>query len=252
MTAAAISAYAPMAKQRGRGRPPGSGKHQTAAGAGYNSFENNPSISVRPPTNLSRSSSSSSYAAILCNPNVGKSKNKQGRKSKYSSSSSTKSPRFWEGNFDDEEDEEDDDQEGDYDDDEDEEEGEDGRDMDVEDGIGSSSSSTNSGAGTSNGEYVDEDNGSAMEQTGNKRNEDDEDGTAQDEQEQEALEEIIELGAVGIRSALSIINHIGAGNRVWDVNERDLLAQLRYWAPIQDLDTALSALHEQKELLIKR
>lgn len=77
------------------------------------------------------------------------------------------------------------------------------------------------------------------------------------EEEEEVVEEVFELGAVGIRAALQVIARASTvSGKVeggpWTEPELDLLDQLRVWGPVCDLEKAFAALQEQKELLVKR
>jgi len=76
-------------------------------------------------------------------------------------------------------------------------------------------------------------------------------------QEEEVVEEVFELGAVGIRAALQVIARASTvSGKVeggpWTEPELDLLDQLRVWGPVCDLEKAFAALQEQKDLLVKR
>lgn len=75
--------------------------------------------------------------------------------------------------------------------------------------------------------------------------------------DEEVVEEVFELGAVGIRAALQVIARASAvAGKVeggpWTDPELDLLDQLRVWGPVCDLEKAFAALQDQKELLVKR
>ena len=79
----------------------------------------------------------------------------------------------------------------------------------------------------------------------------------EEDEEEVVVEEVFELGAVGIRAALQVIARASTvAGKVeggpWTEPELDLLDQLRTWAPVCDLERAFAALQAQKELLVKR
>lgn len=79
----------------------------------------------------------------------------------------------------------------------------------------------------------------------------------EEEDEVAEEEEVFELGAPGLASALRIVARASTvrgkvDGGPWADAELDHLDYVRGWAPVQDLSKVLAALHEQKDILVKR
>lgn len=227
-------------KQRGRGRPPGSGKRPVQS-----------STTLTTTADLQDSASDSfsfkdKFSSSWSNPNSGELTNKSRR---------SKSLGWDEGEVDEE-------GEGEFD-----FGGFDYGSFDLYDehgqGLGpelSQDQKGNHSMDVENGEELD----IILEEPSEEKDQEEDkvEAKAEDEEVDEIVEEAeegetFELGAVGIRSALQVIARAGVvSGKVeggpWTEEELHLLEQVRIWAPVQDLEKAFSALLEQKDLLVKK